>query len=781
MASAPVTTGLTELEASRRLAAAERPPQAASRSYTSIALANTLTLFNLILAAFFVVILVAGRPADGLFAGIIVANSAIGIVQEARAKRVLDEAALLIAPNARVVRDGAERRVAASRLVEGDLVALGAGDQILADGTVVESAGLSVDESLLTGESEPEPRSEGDRVLAGSYCVEGAGRMVVTTVGGGSYAGRLVGHARTFSLQRSPLERDINRLLRATVAVMVPLGAAFVWVLVHDHTGFSSAAATATAGIVTLVPEGLVLLTSLTFAVAAVRLARRGMLVQYLNAVESLANVDTVCIDKTGTITDGSLQLDRVIPLGDLDEAACRELLGRYGASARSRSQTLDGIAASVPAEPAAVEREIPFSSRWKWSAVQIAGEDGWLVLGAPEVLLDTVAEAVSAEQAQGLRVLVLARAVDVPDPAEQPEPPAAAPLAAVVLREQLRPEASRTVEFLRSQDVAVKVMSGDAAPTVAAAVAQAGIPIEGPVVEGRDLPADPGQLAAVAAESSVFARLSPDDKRRLVEALAGAGRYVAMIGDGVNDVPAMKSARLSVAFGSGSQLTKGVADCVLVSDSFATIPAAVGQGRQIIWNMRRVAKLFVAKSVFAAAVILTFGLVAAGFPLLPRHLTLAATFTVGVPGFVLALTPATGRPPRISFLREVARFSLPAGAGLAASVLLAYGLSRAFSGPVGEARTAATTAFVLIGLYLIVVLSADRIAASRWYEALVVGLVAVLATGYIAVLAVPALRSFFALQTGGAGQVVVVALSCAVVAAGLTVVGLSPMRARPA
>jgi len=321
--------------------------------------------------------------------------------------------------------------------------------------------------------------------------------------------------------------------------------------------------------------------------------------------------------------------------------------------------------------------------------------------------------------------------------------------------------------------------MSGDSGTTVAAAVAQAGIPIEGPVVEGHELPDDPVALAATASRSSVFARLSPDDKRRLVEALAGAGHYVAMIGDGVNDVPAMKSARLSVAFGSGSQLTKGVADCVLVSDSFATIPVAVGQGRQIIWNMRRVAKLFVAKSVFAAAVILTFGLVTAGFPLLPRHLTLAATFTVGVPGFVLALTPARGRPPRIAFLREVARFSVPAGVALAASVLIAYGLSRAFNSPVGEARTSATTAFVLVGLYLIVVLSADRIAASRWHEALVMSLVATLAAGYAAVLAVPLLRTFFALQTGGAAQVVVVAVATAAATAGLSLIGLSPIRHR--
>ena len=294
---APTATGLTQAEATRRLAAAGRPEQATSRTYRSIVLSNTLTLFNLILGVFFVVIVLAGRPRDGLFGGIIVANSAIGIIQEVRAKRVLDRAALLIAPHARAVRDGVETSVAAGGVVTGDLVVLHAGDQILADGSVVEASGLTVDESLLSGESEPVSKAPGDRLMAGSYCVEGGGRMVVEEVGDGSYAGKLVGRARAFSLERSPLEHEINRLLRVMVAVMVPLAAAFVWVLVSHDIAYSAAAATATAGIVTLVPEGLVLLTSMTFAVAAVRLARRGMLVQYLNAVESLANVDTVCVD----------------------------------------------------------------------------------------------------------------------------------------------------------------------------------------------------------------------------------------------------------------------------------------------------------------------------------------------------------------------------------------------------------------------------------------------------------------------------------------------------
>ena len=781
----PPPTGLTVEEAARRLeAAGPREPPASSRSYKSIVRSNTLTLFNFILAAFFVLILVAGAPADALFGFILIANTGIGIIQEVRAKRTLDRMALLVAPHARAIRSGEEGEIAADELVEGDLVALRAGDQLLADGTVVESTGLLLDESPLTGESRPAARAVGDGVMSGSFVVEGAGRFVVERTGEDSYASQVVGVAREFRYRRSPLELDINRLLRLLVAVMVPLGAAFIWVLVHRNVPFRPAAATATAGIVTIVPEGLILLTSLTFAVAGMRLAQRGMLVQALNAVESLANVDTVCLDKTGTLTDGELELHAVVPANGAPVEEAERLLGLYAASSRSRSDTLDAIAAALPAEPGEVSVEVPFSSRWKWSAVVLDGEPAPLVLGAASVLFpEGPPAAVSEHEQEGRRALVFARATDaVAAPEGEPgPPPTAEPLATVVLEERMRPDAQATLDFLRDQNVSVKVLSGDSPTTVQAVATRVGLPAGERAWDGGDLPEDATELAAMAERDVVFARLTPEHKRRLIAALAGRGRYVAMIGDGVNDVPAMKEARLAVAFGSGSDLAKSTADAVLVTDEFAALPAAIGQGRQIIRNVQRVARLFVTKSVFAALVIATFGLLTASFPLLPRHLSLAGAVTIGVPAFVLALAPSEEAPEQGSFLLRLARFSIPAGAVMALAVMAAYLAERVIrSSSVIDARTAAVTVFVVLGLFLLLCLDADRMQASPSYAASVLALVSALAAGYLLVLGSSVGREFFALSRPNVLDALVEVLASAGSIWLLTRVGLSPFPRTP-
>jgi cation-transporting P-type ATPase E len=774
-----VAAGLTGDEAARRLAArGDLPPAPSSRSVGSIVRSNTLTLFNLILAAFFVLILAAGRPADGLFAGILVANTAIGIVQELRAKRVLDRAALLVQPHARVVRDGSEQTVEMGQIVDGDLINLRSGDQVVADGEVASSVGMMLDESALTGESLPVAHEHGEHILSGAYCVEGSGSYVVAATGPDSYAWRLLGTAREDTTERSPLEQQINQLLRLMVAVMIPLGAALVWTLVRRHTPFRDAAATATAGIVTLIPEGLVLLMSLTFAVAAVRLSRRGLLVQYMNAIESLANVDTVCLDKTGTLTDGTLELRELVPLGGASEAELRDTLSAYAAAAGSRNATLDAVAAALPAEARVAQAEVPFSSRWKWSALRL--DDAWLVLGAPDVLAAQAPppEAVEHERA-GRRVLAFGRAPDGVDAEESGHPPPAVdPLCLVVLEERLRDDAPDTIAFLYQQGVEVKVMSGDSPTTVAAVAGRVGIRVGERAWQGSELPEDPAQLAQVATTATVFARLAPEDKRRLIDALRQNGAYVAMIGDGVNDVPAMKGARLAVALGSGTQLAKSAADAVLVFDRFGAIPDAVAEGRRIIGNVQRVAKLFVTKSVFAAFVIATFGLWTGEFPLLPRHLSLAATFTVGVPGFVLALAPASGIPESGGFVRRVLRFALPAGAVMGAATLIAYlavGDVRGHSD--SEARTAAVTVYVAIGLYLLLVLDAERMQRSRRYATLVVALAGSLGAGYLVVLGTPGLRQFFALTVPGFWAVLVM-VACGVGAVwALSRLGLSPYR----
>ncbi len=774
-------TGLTQVEARRRLEAA--PPQeaaATSRSYASIVRSNTLTLFNLILGGFWVVIIAAGHPADGLFGGVLVANTGIGIFQDIRAKHALDRLALLVAPHARAVRDGSEQQVPAGEVVDGDLIALRPGDQVIADGALVESSALRLDESQLTGESRAVEKGVGDEILSGSFCVEGAGRYLANRTGAESYASQVVGEAREFRYRRSPLEQQINRLLLITVAVMLPLGAAFVYVLIRHNSPFRLAAATATAGIVTLVPEGLVLLTSLTFAVAAVRLSGRGMLVQSFNAVESLANVDTVCMDKTGTLTDGTLALHGVTPAGTADAAAAEQAVRDYAAATTSRNDTVDAIAAALPGTARPVFSEVPFSSRWKWSAVHLDGDEGTLVLGAPDVLLGAAAPALVSEHEQaGRRTLVLGRTpAELSAPADDVAAPAPAiePIAVIALEEHVRPEAETTIAFLREQGVRVKVMSGDSPTTVAAVAARAGIPVEGPAVDGAQLPEPGPELTAIATGSTVFARLSPQHKRMLIEALTGAGQYVAMIGDGVNDVPAMKGSRLAIALGSGAQMAKSVADSVLVTDDFAAVPAAIGEGRQIILNIQRVARLFATKTVFAASVILAFGLTTAGFPLLPRHLTLAATVTVGIPGFVIALIPSAERPDSSSFLRQVARFSIPAGVVIAVAVLTAYLLERAVRvRSITDARTAAVTVFVALGLYLLLVLDSERMSESRAYAVGILSLVGALAAAYLGTLSAEPARDFFALARPDLLDAVIMIVSTIAGIRLMAFAGLSP------
>jgi magnesium-transporting ATPase (P-type) len=722
-----------------------------------------LTVFNLILAVFGALTLAFGDWRDALFLGVLVGNSAIGITQEVRAKRALDRLAALVAPTATVVRDGELEHLGVADVVTGDLVRVEAGDQLVADGRLEEASGLRLDESILTGEFEAVARGPGEEVRSGSFAVEGAGAYVVTAVGAESYAERIAGEARAFRHPRSPLERALNRLLVILVAVMVPLGLLLAFALWRLDVSVDEAVPRSVAAVVSLVPEGLILLTSLTYAVAALRMARRGALVQQLNAIESLAAVDVVCLDKTGTLTEGSLRVVGLVPAHGLEEELSAAL-ARFAASSPSRNTTLEAIAAARAAPAEAAEGHVPFASRRGWSAVVLAGTA--YVLGAPEHFpLGPLAARAEEESHRGRRVLAFGTAAALPSGPDPVEPPAGlAPLGLVVIAEQLRRDARATVDFFRAQGVELKVISGDAPDTVAAIAADAGIDT-GAALDGRRLPDDAEELRRLAVEASVVGRISPEGKKRVVEALTASGRYVAMVGDGVNDVPALKAARLAIAQGTGAQFAKSVADLVLVRGEFSAVPAMVREGRQILRNLQRVAKLFVTKSAFAAFLILSIGLTPLAYPLLPRHLTLAASLTVGIPGFFLALAPSSGRLPRTGFLRDISSFAVPAGTAAGLGVLSSYLFSTyVLQIDVGEARTVATTVLILVGLYLIVVLEAST--RLRW--AAVTMLCLALLSVYGVVLALPGMREFFELALPGPA-----AWATAVVGAGLAVLGL--------
>jgi magnesium-transporting ATPase (P-type) len=726
------------------------PRQGSSRSYASIVRANTLNIPNGILFLFGVLTIAFGSWKDALFVGILIANIAIGSFQEIRSKRALDRLASLVAPEALVVRDGVDSRVPVDQVVVGDLVRLGAGDQVVADGTVVAADGLALDEANLTGEAESVVRGPGEPVWSGSFAVEGAAVFEATAVGADSRAALLTATARAFRHPRSPLERANDRLLLLLLALAVPLTVGLtVSVLTRVDTAQARVQAL-TAGIVNVVPEGLILLISVTAAVSAFKVAQRGVLAQQLNAIESLASVDVVCTDKTGTLTEPTLRVVGLVPAGGVEKGALARALATYAASAPTRNLTLQAIADAglADVDGRRVAGQVPFSSRRRWSALDLGDER--LVLGAPErfaAVDPALAEQAGREASTGRRVLALGRSVARLPPAgpEPPFPGDVRALGLVVLAERLRPNAAETVAFFAAEEVDLKVLSGDAPATVGAIARDAGVPGSAGALDGEALPSQPAALREAVLAAPAVGRISPEGKRAVVDALAGAGRYVAMVGDGVNDVPALKEARLAIAQGSGAQMARSVADLVLVRDDFAVVPGMVAEGRQILRNIQRVAQLFVTKSVFTAVVGLAVAIPTATFPLLPRQFTIASTVTIGIPAFVLALAPSSGpwRPER--FLESVARFAIPAGLAVGLGIVTGYLLARyGFDLGLSSSRTVATGIVVVCGLAVVM-----RLESERGRRRLAVGaLCAVMALLFALALAVPFLRDFYELST---------------------------------
>jgi cation-transporting P-type ATPase E len=762
--------GLSEAEARRRLPERAAPARTgASRSYGSIVRANVFTLFNLILAAFGTVTLLYGDWRDALFLGILVANTAIGIVQEVRAKHALDRLSALVAPTATVVRDGRPRPLHVDEIVPGDLIRVAPGDQVVADGRLTEARRLAIDESILSGESAPVRRATGEPVRSGSFAVEGRGSYVVEAVGVDSYAERIAGEARAFRHPRSPLERAFNRLLLGLVTAMVPLGAVLGVSLWRRDASLDETVSTSVAAVVSLVPEGLMVLASLTYAVAALRMSRRGALAQQLNAIESLAAADVICTDKTGTLTEAALRVVAAVPSPGTTEAELAVELGTYAGSSPTRNATLEAVAEEFHAEPVAVEAEVPFSSGRRWSALTLAGRT--YVLGAPELLpLGPLAERVAGEQRRGRRVLALAASNEPPGDASDPALPGGLePVGVLVLAERLRPDARATVEYFRSQGVELKVMSGDAPETVASIAADAGIPTGDRTLDWSAAVEEPEAVRA-AMDATVIGRISPEGKRAVVAALRDEGRYVAMVGDGVNDVPALKEARLAIAQGSGAQMAKSVADLVLVRGDFSSVPVMVAEGRQILRNLQRVAKLYVSKSAFAAFLILTVGTTATAYPLIPRHFSLAASLTIGIPSFLLALAPSSGSWDTSDFLRRLSRFAVPAGAAAGIGVVSSYQFAlNALDLSLLEARTVAASVLVLVGLYLIIALEGLEGRRGR----LIGAMCAALLLAYLVVLFVPFAREFFELARPTVEIAVTAFVGAATAVAGLELMGL--------
>ncbi|MET7639637.1 cation-translocating P-type ATPase [Streptomyces sp. NPDC005438] len=750
----PSPQGLTSAEVRQRVEAGQvnDVPVSPSRSVREIVRANLFTRINALIGALFVIIMIVGPVQDGLFGGVILANTVIGIFQEIRAKRTLDRLAIVGESRPLVRRDGTAREVAPSDVVLDDVVELGPGDKIPVDGVIVEAADLEIDESLLTGEADSVLKTPGDQVMSGSFVVAGTGAFAATRVGKDAYAAQLAAEARKFTLVNSELRNGINTILKYVTYAIIPAGIALIisqLTVAGDDT--AEAVRRMVAGLVPMVPEGLVLLTSVAFAVGVVRLGQKHCLVQELPAIEGLARVDVVCLDKTGTLTEASMDIGEVRHLDP--DAPVDQVLGALGAADERPNASMQAVIDAYPApEGWTTSDSAPFSSARRWSGVTLdppEGENATWLLGAPDVLLpaghEVLAE-VDAFGARGLRVLLLARTeLSLRDALAEPRrvSGAAQPAALVIIQQRVREEAPATLQYFADQDVRAKVISGDNALSVGAVARGLEFPGAEHPVDARQLPEEPEELADRAEGNSVFGRVGPQQKRALVGALQSRGHTVAMTGDGVNDVLALKDADIAVAMGSGSPASRAVAQIVLLKNNFSALPSVVAEGRRVIGNIERVANLFLTKTMYSVLLAVMVVIAQVPYPFLPRHLTLIGSLTIGVPAFFLALAPNRERA-RTGFVNRVLRFAVPAGALASAATFVSYLLARHIYGGNLEAETStATLTLFLVALWALAVIARPY----TWWRVL---LVLAMGAGFALVLVVPFLQDFFQLELAG-------------------------------
>jgi len=768
----PTGQGLTEAEVRARRARGEGNDlePTTSRTYWQIVRANLFTIINSILVGLGVALLVMGRVSDAIItAGIVVINAVINTAQEVRAKRQLDRIALLVRPQVTVMRAGGRVTIHPREIVRGDLVSAQPGDQIVADGRIIGAGRLEVDEALLTGEADPITKAADDTVHSGSFCVSGSAQYIAERVGAASLINGLTASARSFRQVRTPLQREIDLLMRLLVVIVAFIGLLFALVAQFNQTPLTEGLQIA-AVLAGLIPNGLIFMVTIAYAIGALRLAESDLLIQQTNAIESLSNVDVLCLDKTGTLTANRLELHALAPL-ELAEQPFRELLGAYAASVAAHNPTSAAIAAVLDGQPRPVHDEIPFNASRKWGALTLG--DATYALGAPEILCsdaDLPIEPLRSWVGQGLRVLLLARFPDglpCPNGATQPRlPTTVVPLGLIALREELRPEATATLRELAAAGVAVKVISGDHPTAVAALATQAGLGDDLRAVSGAELDnLTAEQFTQIATEGTIFGRITPQQKARLIAALRSRGHYVAMIGDGVNDVLSLKEAQVGIAMQSGSAAARAVADIVLLRDSFAAVPKAFAEGQRIVTGLRDCLALYLVRLTYMILAILAIGLIVGTFPFTPKNTALISFLTLGLPTYAFVAWEQTGVQRRRGVIGGLIPFI--ASGRLMMTLLTLASFVVVYAGildwqPLGPhsaimtghaddaARSALTTAAVLGGSVLI---AAMHLPFHSWGvpttmrarlrpTLLAVGIVGL----YTLILAVPTLRTFFEL-----------------------------------
>jgi cation-transporting ATPase E len=768
-----VAAGLSADDVAARIAAGQTNdvPTRASRSVSEVVRANVFTRINAILGVLLLIVLSTGSLINGMFGLLIIANSGIGIIQELRAKKTLDKLAIVGQTRPTVRRQSVTKPLPPNEVVLDDVIELGPGDQIVVDGELLESANLEVDESLLTGEADAIAKHSGDPVMSGSFVVAGTGAYRATKVGREAYAAKLAEEASKFTLVKSELRNGINKILQFITYLLMPTGLLVIYTqLFTTDVGWRESVLRMVGALVPMVPEGLVLMTSIAFAVGVIRLGRRQCLVQELPAIEGLARVDVVCADKTGTLTENGMRVAEITPVEQEDRVA--DVLASLAADDPKPNASMQAIAEAYPDPPGwTATAAAPFKSATKWSGVSYGQHGNWLI-GAPDVLLDPQSPAAAqAEEigSRGMRVLLLGAS---DQPVDSPAAPGhVTPVALVVLEQRVRPDARDTLEYFASQQVSVKVISGDNAVSVGAVAATLGL--HGETMDARRLPIEPDELADTMAEYTTFGRVRPDQKRAMVHALQSREHTVAMTGDGVNDVLALKDADIGVAMGSGSPASRAVAQIVLLDNKFATLPYVVGEGRRVIGNIERVSNLFLTKTVYSVLLALLVGLAGLShqlfdtppllYPFQPIHVTIAAWFTIGIPAFILSLAPNNERA-HTGFVRRVMTSALPSGVVIGATTYAAYlianhGISVTTVDQT-QTSTAALITLLMGALWVLAVVARPY----QWWR---VALVTVSGLSYVVIFAIPAARETFLLDPSN------LAVTSAGVAMGLLAAGL--------
>ncbi len=768
---ADLSRGLTAAEVEERKQRGEVNAQSrgTGRSVAQILRANIFTRVNAILGVLCAIVLSTGSVINAAFGLLIIANSAVGVIQELRAKKTLDKLRIVGESEPSVIRDGEEETIPQHEVVLGDIIKLRSGDEVVVDGTVVAGS-LRVDESQLTGEADAVSKGEGDEILSGSFVNEGSAVFRADKVGDEAYAARLASQASEFSLTDSVLMNGINSILKVITWLLIPTGILTIWTqLVRSDTGLRESILSMAAAIVPMVPEGLVLMTSIAFAAGVIRLGKYKALVNELVAIEGLARVDTVCTDKTGTLTTNEMELDSIVAAdgspadgSDADGSEEDGTWARNLASMLNAQDDLNDTARSIVAglrergvEPEQWQgHEIPFNSRYKFSGFACSDATAW-IMGAPDVLLregGRAAETAKELGDQGLRILVFGKLegadgeawANTDDLSMDSAPQLNEPVL-VVLRQQLRSDARETLAYFDEQNVDIKVISGDNSDSVAA-VARKATDRDLVAVDARTLNGlDDEAFDAEIKRGNVFGRVSPEQKQQMVESLHRQNRTVAMTGDGVNDVLALKKADIGVAMGSGAPATRSVAQLVLLTNKFSALPRVVAEGRRVIGNIERVAHLFLTKTVYSVVLALVVAVLGISFPFQPIHVTITGWFTIGIPAFILSLAPNTERP-RDGFVRRVLSLAIPSGVligGICVTMwIIIYPGAEVPEIQRQQAGTAVLLALIVMGLWVLGIVARPL---NWWKVILLAGCVG----GYLVIFLAPPLRELLILQTG--------------------------------